>query len=116
MNETLETSEKIAQIYQPNNTIEYVAVMAVIAYALFLASKYFMNKKKTSPDSNKDIKEDLKEIKDMLKDISLGQVDSGKKLARDYTRLNEHSNKFETLFDNMNESNKDIAEIKGRLA
>ena len=125
MNETLEASEKIAQVYQPNNTIEYIAVMCVIAYALFLISRYFMIKKQKQPESDikrdikelkNDIKEEFNEIKDILKDITNQNIDSGKKLARDYTRLNESDKKFETLFDHMNSSNKELAEMKGRLA
>ena len=125
MDETLQTSEKIAEIYQPNNTVEYVAVMLVIAFALYLLSKYMMTKKEDKPsnDINESIKElkeylkeEIKEIKESIEKIADIQTDNGKKLARDYTRLNESEKKFETLFDNMNSSNKELSELKGRLA
>lgn len=125
MDETLNTSEKIAEIYQPNNTIEYVAVMFVIAFALWLFSKYMMSKKESSPsddvkESIKDLKEYLKgeidELKDDIKEIRYNQISDGKKLERDYERLNTSDDKFKTLFEHMNESQKDVAEIKGRLA
>jgi len=123
MNETLEASEVIAEIYQPNNTIEYIVVMAVFAFVSFLVFKYFMSKKPVSKaqDSNlnlrfDDLKEDIAEIKDLLRDVSKEQIDNGKKLARDYQRLNDIDKKNETLFEHMNSSNIEIAEIKGRLS
>ena len=62
------------------------------------------------------IKENLDEIKVVLREIVKSEQDNEVKLGRDYERLNETDKKVKSLIDRVNISDKDIAEIKGRLA